>query len=115
MVNIITRQDLLLGLLGPTRPTLVEALPAKYYEHAHLPGAININHDEVDRLSAQTLPRKDAAIVVYCANAACKNSHMAAERLVALGYGSVSVYAEGKQDWIEAGLPVVKSPGSKAA
>jgi len=45
-------------------------------------------------------------IVVYCANAACQNSHLAAVRLKQLGYTAVRVYAEGKKDWIGAGLPV---------
>ena len=49
--------------------TLVEALPAQYFEQGHLPGAINIPHTEVRELAPALLPEKDAAIVVYCANA----------------------------------------------
>jgi rhodanese-related sulfurtransferase len=77
-----------------------------YYRKAHLPGAINIPHDRVDELAPRLLPDKTAAIVVYCANAPCKNSGIAAARLVELGYRDVRDYHEGKQDWIEAGLPV---------
>ncbi len=115
MPNQISRQDLLAALLGPSRPVVVEALPAKYYDHAHLPGAININHDEVEQLASRLLPKKDAPVVVYCASATCKNSHWAAEKLVSLGYRSVKVYVEGKQDWIEAGLPIEKTLDSKVA
>lgn len=43
---------------------------------------------------------------MYGSNATCNNSHVVAERLTKLGYGSVFRYTEGKQDWIEAGLPV---------
>jgi rhodanese-related sulfurtransferase len=85
---------------------VVEALPEMYYRKAHLPGAINIPHDRVDELAPRLLPDKTAAIVVYCANAPCKNSGIAAARLVELGYRDVRDYHEGKQDWIEAGLPV---------
>jgi len=49
---------------------------------------------------------KDEPIVVYCANMRCQNSHQAAEELERLGYGDVSVYAGGKEEWIEAGYPV---------
>jgi rhodanese-related sulfurtransferase len=77
-----------------------------YYRKAHLPGAINIPHDRVDELAPRLLPDKTAAIVVYCANAPCKNSGIAAARLVELGYRDVRDYHEDKQDWIEAGLPV---------
>ena len=39
-----------------------------------------------------------------CANEACRNSHVAAQRLTAAGYRNVPVYAGGKQNWTEAGL-----------
>jgi rhodanese-related sulfurtransferase len=95
---------------------LVEALPAKYYLDRHLPGAINIPHDQVDALAPSLLPDKSAEIVVYCANGPCKNSAIAAERLAALGYLNVSDYHEGKQDWIDAGLPIeTGAPEARAA
>ena len=42
---------------------------------------------------------------MYCSNRQCQNSHITAHRLSVLGYTDVSVYAGGKQDWEEAGLP----------
>jgi rhodanese-related sulfurtransferase len=86
--------------------TVVEALPAQYYDDAHLPGAINIPHTEVRALAPTLLPDKDAAIVVYCANLPCPNSGIAAHVLTKLGYTNVREYAEGKDDWREAGLPL---------
>jgi rhodanese-related sulfurtransferase len=83
---------------------VVETLGPQYYEDAHLPGAINIPHTEVARLAPQLLPDKDAAIVTYCSNTACRNSEIAAAQLRALGYADVRKYAEGKEDWREAGL-----------
>ncbi len=47
--------------------TLVETLPQQTYLHAHLPGAINLPPDQVNRLAPQLLPNKAADIVVYCA------------------------------------------------
>jgi rhodanese-related sulfurtransferase len=85
--------------------TIVEALPAGYYEEAHLPGAINIDHGDVERLAPELLPDRSALIVTYCASVACRNSEIAAHRLAALGYVNVREYAEGKRDWLEAGLP----------
>jgi rhodanese-related sulfurtransferase len=86
--------------------TVVEALPAEYYNDAHLPGAINIPHTEVRDLAPELLPDKDAAIVVYCANEPCPNSGIAAHVLTKLGYTNVRDYEGGKQDWRDAGLPV---------
>ena len=45
---------------------LVEALAQATYDHAHLPGAINIPPDQVAALAPTLLPDKDADIVVYC-------------------------------------------------
>jgi rhodanese-related sulfurtransferase len=84
---------------------LVEALPAKYFNEAHLPGALQINHDEVAAKAPKLLPDKGAKIVVYCANTACQNSTKAARALQDLGYTDVHEYVEGKADWQAAGLP----------
>jgi len=83
-----------------------EALPEGNFLDAHLPGAVNLPHDQVDELAPRVLPDKDRPVAVYCANSACKNSSIAARRLVQLGYSHVYQYEEGKQDWIEAGLAV---------
>ena len=88
---------------------IVEALGEMYYEDAHLPGARNLPHDQVDALAAEVLPDRDAFVVVYCSNTACQNSVIASRRLVQLGYTNVHEYVEGKQDWIEAGLPVERT------
>jgi rhodanese-related sulfurtransferase len=106
MPRIITLDELRARLDSGDPVTLVEALPPMYYEQEHLPGAINIPHDEVDELAPQLLPDKDAEIVVYCASGPCQNSGIASRRLVSLGYTDVSDYGEGKAEWIAAGLPV---------
>jgi len=105
MTALITRDELKAKLDRGDDLVILEALPPMYYADAHLPGALNFPHDQVDRLARELLPDKDREIVVYCSNTACPNSGIAANRLVALGYGNVRKYAEGKQDWIEAGLP----------
>ena len=106
MLKQIDREELHRKLAGTTKPVLVEALPEKYWRDWHLPGARHLPHDEVDRLAAAVLPDKTAEIVVYCASRSCQNSHVAAAKLAQMGYGNVAVYAGGKQDWMEAGLPV---------
>jgi rhodanese-related sulfurtransferase len=105
MNRTITGEELHRKLLSATRPTVVEALPEKYYADKHLPGALNLPHDRVDALAPTLLPDVNAEIVVYCANRQCQNSHIAAHRLTVLGYTDIAVYPGGKQDWDEAGLP----------
>lgn len=84
---------------------VLEALPAMHYTDAHLPGALNMPHDQVDELAPRLVPDKSADVIVYCANGPCQNSGIAARRLTELGYTSVHDYELGKQDWVEAGLP----------
>jgi rhodanese-related sulfurtransferase len=44
--------------------------------------------------------------VTYCSNTACPNSGIAATVLSKRGYTNVRKYAEGKDDWRAAGLPL---------
>jgi rhodanese-related sulfurtransferase len=104
----IHRDDIHAHLQAGTTMHLVEALPEKYYRDGHLPQAIQLNHDEVRTQAENRLPVKDDLIVVYCANTACQNSRTAAHTLASMGYTNVAEYEEGKQDWIEAGLPIEK-------
>ena len=104
-MTTITRTDLQ-ALIDAGDVTVVETLGPMYYEDAHLPGAINIPHTEVDALAPVLLPDKDAAIVTYCSNIACSNSRIVAQRLSNLGYTHVRRYEQGKDDWIDAGLPI---------
>ena len=104
-IKEITREKILAKLDRGEGVILVETLGPRYYEDAHLPGAINIPHTEVDELAPKLLPDRSAEVVVYCSNRACQNSPQAARRLDALGYENVYDYEAGKQDWIDAGLP----------
>ena len=106
MTRTITRDELKAALGSANAPVLIEALPARYYVDAHLPGAINIPHDVIDENVKTILPDLDAPIVVYCANGPCKNSGIAQMALTKLGYSNVRDYHDGKQDWREAGLPL---------
>jgi len=114
MQNEITRDKLGRKLDSREKLVLIEALPAKYFQQSHLPGAINIPHDAADAAFTQVLTDKDAEIVVYCASATCKNSSIAAERLKALGYRNVREYREGKAGWIAAGLPIESGAAAAA-
>lgn len=105
-MKLIDRDTLYRKLQSANAPTLVEALPEKYWNDWHLPGAKHLPHDQVQRLAPAVLPDRNAEIVVYCASATCQNSHIAARLLTQLGYADVAVYAGGKKDWQEAGLLV---------
>ncbi len=108
MSALITRQQLQQELAENT-VTVVETLGETFFVTGHIPAAINIPHTKVRKLAPALLLDLDTPIVTYCSNTACRNSEIAANELRALGYTNVRKYAEGKQDWTDAGLPLETS------
>lgn len=104
-MNIITREELKARLSDPNL-VLLEALPEPYYRQGHLPGARLFPVDGAREQARNVAPRQDAPIVVYCASVTCKNSDTVARVLAEVGYTDVRVYAGGKADWQDAGLPL---------
>jgi rhodanese-related sulfurtransferase len=105
MTNLVTRSELQV-LMKSGAVTVIDALPESYYAQQHLPGAINLVEADVETRAESMLPDKSATIVTYCSNTACGNSQAVANRLQRLGYSDVRKYADGIQDWTEAGLDV---------
>jgi rhodanese-related sulfurtransferase len=68
MVKTISRDELREKIDRGDSFVLLETLPIVAYQHAHLPGAINMPAEQVEALAAELLPDKHADIVVYCAS-----------------------------------------------
>ncbi len=105
MIRIIDRDELEQAI-GAGEVTVVETLRAEHFAQGHLPGAVHIHFEAIADKAPELLPDKEAPIVTYCSNAACRNSELAAHDLSAMGYTDVRRYAGGKQDWQEAGRPL---------
>ena len=106
MTNTITREQVKEKLDTNEPVTIIEALPQKYFDAEHLPGSINIPHEEMRARAPEMLPDKAASIIVYCASTDCRNSKIAADMLQQMGYTNAFEYVEGKQHWLEADYPV---------
>ena len=102
MTATITRAELE-TLLAKGDVVVIDALPAAYYDQAHLPGALNLVESDVEAHAPNLLPDKNATIVTYCSNEACGNSQAVANRLERAGYTNVRKYSQGIQDWVAAG------------
>lgn len=105
MVREIGREELVVRVADPT-VRLLDAQAPGWYEREHLPGAVRGRLDDPEATIAQLGDDLDGEIVVYCWNETCTASDLAARLLEGRGYRNVRRYAAGKQDWIEAGLPV---------
>jgi rhodanese-related sulfurtransferase len=71
-----------------------------------IPGAVLLRDMDTNGDVAGQLPAdKAAGLVFYCANAACRASHEAAEQAIAAGYTRVRELPEGIAGWVKAGKP----------
>lgn len=104
MARTISRDELRRALDGGAL-TVVDALPAAPYANRHIPGAVNLVVDDIEK-APRLLPEEDASIVTYSTDANCGRGEALAERLEQVGYGDVRVYRAGIEDWVGAGLPV---------
>jgi rhodanese-related sulfurtransferase len=68
MAETISRNELKQKINRGDNFKLVETLAPTAYQHAHLPGAINMPPDQLSQLAPTLLPDKQADIVVYCAS-----------------------------------------------
>ena len=66
------------------------------YNQGHIPGAIQISHDEITEKAEEVLTDKDQLILVYCRSG--RRSKIAAEALVELGYTNIKEFG-GMIDW----------------
>lgn len=102
----VGRDELLRKIEAGDDFVLVDALAPISYARSHLPGAINLTPEWVDERAPRRIPDRETPIVVYCSNPTCETSVEVAQRLLELGYVDVRHYPGGKQEWVEAGLPL---------
>jgi rhodanese-related sulfurtransferase len=66
------------------------------YDEGHIPGAIQISHEEIEARAEEVLTDKDQLILVYCRSG--RRSKIAAEALAELGYTNIKEFG-GIIDW----------------
>ena len=98
-MRLISREELKEKIDRGDDVKLVMTLSDWAFRAKHIPGSLHIDKPE----KAEGVLDKEDEIVVYCANPLCTASQMAYHHLVSRGYGNVSRYAGGIQDWEEVG------------
>ena len=66
------------------------------YDQGHIPGAIQISHEEIAEKAEDVLKDKNQLILVYCRSG--RRSKIAAKALVKLGYTNIKEFG-GILDW----------------
>jgi len=74
------------------------------YEAGHLPGAVNVPHDQVESRASELAAFKDKQIVVYCRTG--RRSEVARGTLAKLGFRNVLQLEGDWVAWSEAGRPI---------
>jgi len=90
---------------GRDRPVLVNALAREAFEESRIPGSISIPAADALRLAPDVLA-PDQPVVVYCASRSCTASPTLAQKLVDIGFGDVTDFEGGVEEWERAGLPM---------
>lgn len=98
----VSREELV-GRLRDASVTLLDVRPEDEFALGHLPGALNVPLDELERRLAE-LP-KDREIVAYCRGPYCVLSFEAVAALRAKGY-RIRRLEDGFPEWKAAGLEV---------
>ncbi|URM98206.1 metalloregulator ArsR/SmtB family transcription factor [Actinomadura madurae] len=105
--------DELARRLDAGNAVVLDVRPQAEYAAGHIPGAINIPHDQLTtrlaELTAQVPP--DADIVAYCRGRYCVFAPEAVRTLRGIGYPARPLQG-GLPEWRRAGLPVAAGDGS---
>ncbi|MDD2383493.1 MAG: rhodanese-like domain-containing protein [Sulfurospirillaceae bacterium] len=80
----------------------IDARPHAMFLKESIPGALNMNDTEMDKIGGRFPVDKSTPIITFCAGFECHKSHVVANKLLALGYKKVSVFAGGLPAWKEA-------------
>ena len=79
---------------------LIDSRPAGRYVQGHLPGAISIPLNELEKDGAQLLPADlNKTLVFYCGGLSCMLSPKSATIAVKLGFKDVRMFPEGEPGW----------------
>jgi len=102
-------RDALVGRVRSGVVTLLDVRPKEEYQAGHLPGAVSVPLDDLERRLAE-LPR-DREVVAYCRGPYCVMAVEAVELLRDRGFKAIRM-EEGVSDWRARGLPVETAEAS---
>ena len=106
----VTQEDLLSRAAGADAPFVLDVRSHEEFAAGHVPGAVNIPHDEVAARIAEV--PKDRPVVLYCRSG--RRAGMAAQELAERGYARLGHLEGDMPAWIERGR-AVETPKDAAA
>lgn len=108
----ISREELQARLAGEDAPVLLDVRTPQEYAAGHIPGAVNIPHDQTAQRLDELLPYRDREIVLYCKSG--RRAGLAADILAQAGFDRLRHLTGDMPGWSAAGLPVESTPDTAA-
>lgn len=93
----------------------IDARPHAMSMKETIPGALNMNDTDMDKLGGRFPVDKNTPIISFCAGYECHKSHVVANKLQELGYKKVTVYAGGLPEWKKADMQTTAGAPKAAA
>ena len=78
------------------------------YMEGHVPGAINVQPQNIRQIASQLPGDKSQPLIFYCRGTGCTLSRVAAMEAYKLGHEDIRIFTGGVPDWIQAGYPVAR-------
>jgi rhodanese-related sulfurtransferase len=98
--------DIKKRLDGGEKMILVDTREDIEWARGHVAGAIHLGKGIIERDIENTIPDKEATIVLYCGGGF--RSALAADNIQKMGYRNVISMDGGWRVWTESGFPVIK-------
>lgn len=89
--------------LGDADVVVLDVRTAEEFAAGHVPGAVNVPHDQVGSRLAELAGAKDKEVVLYCRSG--RRAQLAADVLVQAGFTRLSHLEGDYPGWSAAGLP----------
>lgn len=99
----VTQAEVLELVAAPGGPLLLDVRTPGEYASGHVPGAVNIPHDEVVARVSEIEPYRERGVVLYCQSG--RRAGAAMQSLEEAGFANVRHLAGDMQAWKASGLP----------
>jgi rhodanese-related sulfurtransferase len=99
----VTQAEVIELVAAPGGPLLLDVRTPGEYASGHVPGAVNIPHDEVVTRLSELEPYRERGVVLYCQSG--RRAGMATQALQEAGFENLRHLAGDMKGWKESGLP----------
>ena len=108
-VPVVTQQELLSRISNGEKLLLLDVRTTGEYAEGYIPGALHIDHREIDHRISEIATYKNAPVIVYCFSG--MRAAMVESSLIEAGFSKVYHLQGDWSAWRDAGLPF-KKPGA---